>query len=98
MKLTKRILKSLGCCNDGIYKFINTPELHDIDNIKYIIIKDDIEMFNDFVYVLNKIKKHIIDSIKYEQYDGDWRKYIYDDTGNLIKYENSDGDWIKLYL
>jgi len=71
MKITKRLLKSLGSCESGIYKFINTPELHDIDdNIKSIIIKDDIEMFNDFVYFLNKIKKHIIDFIKYENSDG----------------------------
>jgi len=51
MKITKRILKSIGCCNDGINKFINTPNLHNIDdNINSIIIKDDLQMFNDFVY------------------------------------------------
>jgi len=33
MKITKRLLKSLGCCESGIYKFINTPELHDINNL-----------------------------------------------------------------
>ena len=85
MKITKRILKSIGCCNDGIYKFINTPELHDIDdNINSIIIKDDVKLFNDFIYFLNNIKKHIVDSITYENSDGTCKEYIY--NMNNIKF------------
>ena len=94
MKITKKLLKKLGCCEYGIIKFINTPELHNIDNdIKSIIIKDDKKIFNDFVFFLDKIKKHIVDSIKYEESSGYWKKYTYDDKGNQIKYENSNGYW-----
>jgi len=94
MKITKRLLKSLRCCDDGIYKFINTPELHDIDdNINSIIIKNKSQTFDDFVYFLDKIKKHIVDSIKYKNSDGYWQEYTYDDKGNKIKYEDSTGYW-----
>ena len=92
MKITKNLLKKLGCCEDGIAKFINTKELHNLDSdIKSIIIKDDKNMFNDFVFFLNKINVHIVDSIKYENSTGYWEEYTYDDKGNKIKYENSYG-------
>jgi len=32
MKITKKILKILECCDSGIFKFINTPELHNIND------------------------------------------------------------------
>jgi len=76
-----KLTKRLGCCDNGINKSI--------------IIKDDEEMFDDFVYFLNKIKKHIVDSIKCEYFDGDWVEYSYDDNGNQIKYKDSDNDWEK---
>ena len=92
MKITKRLLKKLGCCEYGINSFMNTPELHDIDNdIKSIIIKNDIEMFDDFVFFLDKINKPIVDSIRYEKSDGSWKKYQYNDKGNEIRFENSNG-------
>jgi len=96
MKITKKILKILECCDSGIFKFINTSELHNInDDIKGIIIKDDINMFRDFVFFLNKINKHIVDFIKSEFSGGYWKKYTYNDNGNLIKSEDSNGYWKK---
>ena len=31
----------------------------------------------------------------YENSDGDWTKWEYDEKGKQIYYENSDGDWAK---
>ena len=33
--------------------------------------------------------------IYYEQSDGYWRKYGYDNNGNIVYYENSDRQWVK---
>jgi YD repeat-containing protein len=96
MQITKRDLKRLKCCESGISKFMNTPALHNIDdNIKSIIIKYDMDMFSDFVYFLDKIKKHIVNQIKYESSNGSWTKFEYDSNGNLIKSEDSNGFWYK---
>ena len=96
MKITKKLLKKLGCCEDGIDKFINTKELHNLDSdIKSIIIKDDKNMFNDFVFFLNKINVHIVDSIKDENSTGSWEEYTYDNKGNKIKDKDSTGYWSK---
>jgi len=94
MEITKEILKKMGCSNDGIIKFINTPELHNTENVKSITVTDE-DIFTDFVFFLNRIKIHIVDSIKFENSFGSWKKYTYDDKGNEIKFETSSGRWEK---
>ena len=80
MKITKRFLTKLKCCQTGILKFLNTPELHDINFEDIIeIISDDMLFNGDLDYLLSKYKKH---NIKRLIFNG--ILYTFDENCNII--------------
>jgi len=57
MKITVDLLKSISACEDGIIKFNNTPELHNLDitNISEITVGDEL-LYNHINWLISKLK------------------------------------------
>lgn len=89
------MLRKVHACEKGIIRFHNTKELHSLpNNIKDIIVTD-INIFNDFYFILKELKLPICSRLIYKKGTNDRiATYKYNDKGLLIKFNNSDGFWI----
>jgi len=91
MKITVELLKSIGACVDGITKFRNTKELHDLDitNSSEIIVGDE-SLYNHIDWLITKLNGKLpINKLTYKKINGNWEERTYDDIGNLLTLKKS---------
>ena len=70
MKFTEKLLKEIGCCEEGIKKFLNTPDIRNIEFPINSFVTDNCELYNDAksaqLYYSEKFKKRLFTTLKYE--------------------------------
>ena len=97
MNINTKLLKKLKACESSINRFgITYPDglviPNGIKTIEFDCFDDN--YFNDIKWLLNqKIISNINVVFKYK--NGSWKKYEYDENGNMIKFENSNEYWKK---
>ena len=93
MKITVDLLKKLKACLEGIAKFNNTVELHDIDLTKNSeIIVGDQKLFSDINWLIKNLRGKLkINKLIYKINNTIFYEYTYDEKGNRLTSKNSDG-------
>ena len=94
MKLTKEFLIKTEACSKGISRFLNTPELQNIesDNKFKSITTNDLYLFKDIMWLIKHNKNVVkISQLTYNDLFGYSEKRIYDKNGNELTRNNSNG-------
>tara|TARA_Y100000310_G_scaffold307018_1_gene348681 strand:+ start:2751 stop:3482 length:732 start_codon:yes stop_codon:yes gene_type:complete len=80
--ITEKLLKKIGCCENGIRKFRNTKILHNVELPIDSIITDNEQLYNDIYYIIDKLDIPVVRLLRYKD-----EFMEFDDRGNKIKYQ-----------
>ena len=89
MRITKKILKKLNACQDGIdFMVRNNLEGYDWDKID--AIEGDYKSFISWLRGFKNLK-FVDDKLTYKNSYGRSKEFTYDEKGNKLTYKNSSG-------